>query len=150
MLLLCLLAEYFKLNSYNSISWPLMVAHLIMFFKMTLPHLNRRIQKLSPALKAMLPLSSVIQEQMASKLIFTVLVLFCLCFWLGKRLLTGTYSLFSSVPKLQSGFLTKESFPLQFKKAKRAVSSRLGSSSSWWSWFTGKNNWSKNKGLYAT
>jgi len=79
MFLLCLLAEYFKLNSYNSISWPLMVAHYI-FFKIILLHLNRRIQKLSPVLKAMLPLSSVIQEQMASKLILTVLVLFCLCF----------------------------------------------------------------------
>ena len=59
----------------------------------------------------MLPLSLLIQEQMASKLIFTVLVWFYLCFWLGKRLLTGMYSLLSHfstfVQKLQSGFLTE-------------------------------------------
>lgn len=121
-------------------------------FFVTIPHLNRRIQKLSPVLKPMLPLNLLIQEPMASKLIFTVLVWFYLCFWLGKGLLTGMYSLFSvlTLPYQSCSMDSKGYLTLQLKEAKWAVSSRLGSSSSRWPWFFGKNNWSKNKRLYAT
>lgn len=128
MLLLCLLAEYFKLSSYNLISWPLMVAHLIMFFKIS-PE-----QKDSEAITSAKGYAAPeLSDPGAADGIKADIYSFGVILLV---LLTGQKAfnryVFSVLTLLyQSCSLDSEgSFPLQFKKAKRAVSSRLGSSSS--------------------